>query len=41
MDANSMTINQIKAMVNGSEYDFLRTNGHLGQRIIWIGLKNI
>lgn len=29
-----MTIEQIKEMVNGSAYDFLRTNEHLGRKII-------
>ena len=31
-----MTIEQIKEMVNGSSYDFLRTNEHLGDRIIFL-----
>ena len=30
-----MTIEQIKEMVAGSEYDFLRTNPHLKDRIIF------
>lgn len=29
-----MTVNEIKTMINGSQYDFLRTNEHLGQNII-------
>lgn len=29
-----MTINEIKMMLNGSQYDFLRTNEHLGKNII-------
>ena len=29
-----MTINEIKTMLNGSQYDFLRTNEHLGKNII-------
>lgn len=35
---NSMTIEQIKEMVAGKEYDFLRTNEHLGNRIIFLTL---
>ena len=31
-----MTIEQIKEMVNGSAYDFLRTNEHLGSKIIFL-----
>ena len=33
-----MTIKQIKEMVAGSEYDFLRTNPHLKDRIIFLTL---
>lgn len=33
-----MTIKQIKEMVNGSAYDFLRTNEHLGRKIIFLTL---
>lgn len=33
-----MTIEQIKEMVAGSEYDFLRTNEHLRKRIIFLTL---
>lgn len=33
-----MTIEQIKEMVNGSKYDFLRTNPHLKNRIIFLTL---
>ena len=33
-----MTIEQIKEMVNGSAYDFLRTNEHLGNKIIFLTL---
>lgn len=33
-----MTIEQIKGMVAGQEYDFLRTNEHLGNRIIFLTL---
>lgn len=33
-----MTIEQIKEMVAGSEYDFLRTNPHLKNRIIFLTL---
>ncbi len=33
-----MTIEQIKEMVLGPEYDFLRTNEHLGNRIIFLTL---
>lgn len=33
-----MKIKQIKEMVAGSEYDFLRTNEHLGDRIIFLTL---
>lgn len=33
-----MTIEQIKAMVAGEQYDFLRTNPHLGDRIIFLTL---
>lgn len=33
-----MTIEQIKEMVNGSAYDFLRTNEHLGCKIIFLTL---
>lgn len=29
-----MTINEIKTMLNGSQYDFLRANEHLGKNII-------
>ena len=29
-----MTISEIKTMLNGSQYDFLRTNEHLGKNII-------
>lgn len=33
-----MTIEQIREIVSGSEYDFLRTNEHLGSRIIFLTL---
>lgn len=33
-----MTIEQIKEMVNGSAYDFLRTNEHLGARLSFLRL---
>lgn len=33
-----MTIEQIKQMVGGSDYDFLRTNPHLGKRVIFLTL---
>ncbi len=33
-----MTIEQIREMVNGSEYEFLRTNPHLNGRIIFLTL---
>lgn len=33
-----MTVEQIKAMVAGSEYDFLRTNEHLKDRIVFLTL---
>ena len=33
-----MTIEQIKEMVSGSDYDFLRTNEHLRNRIIFLTL---
>lgn len=33
-----MTIEEIKAIVSSSEYDFLRTNEHLGKNIILLGL---
>lgn len=33
-----MTIEEIKKKVTGEEYDFLRTNKHLGDRIILLGL---
>lgn len=33
-----MTIEQIKEMVAGEQYDFLRTNPHLGKRIIFLTL---
>ena len=33
-----MTIEQIKRMVSGEKYDFLRTNSHLGKRIIFLTL---
>lgn len=33
-----MTIEQIKEMVNGPEYDFLRTNPHLQNKIIFLTL---
>ena len=33
-----MTIEQIKEMVAGSEYDFLRTNPHLKDRIVFLTL---
>ena len=33
-----MTIENIKKMINGPEYDFLRTNEHLGKNIILLGL---
>lgn len=44
-----MTIEQIKERVASSEYDFLRTNEHLGNNIIlltregdkWCNLKSI
>ncbi len=33
-----MTIEQIKEMVNGPEYEFLRTNPHLKDKIIFLTL---
>lgn len=33
-----MTIEQIKALIESNEYDFLRTNPHLGKRIIFLTL---
>lgn len=33
-----MTIEEIKKKISGEEYDFLRTNKHLGDRIILLGL---
>ena len=33
-----MTIENIKKIINGPEYDFLRTNEHLGKNIILLGL---
>lgn len=33
-----MTIEEIKAMVAGEQYDFLRTNPHLKDRIIFLTL---
>lgn len=33
-----MTVEQIREMVNGSEYEFLRTNPHLNGRIIFLAL---
>lgn len=33
-----MTIEEIKKLVNSREYDFLRTNEHLGSNIIMLGL---
>lgn len=33
-----MTINQIKEKIQSSEYDFLRTNEHLGKNIVLLGL---
>ena len=33
-----MTIEQIKALIESDEYDFLRTNPHLGERIIFLTL---
>ena len=33
-----MTIEQIKEMVNGPQYNFLRTNEHLGDRIVFLTL---
>jgi len=33
-----MTIEQIKALIETDEYDFLRTNPHLGKRIIFLTL---
>lgn len=33
-----MTIEEIKEMVSGEEYDFLRTNEHLGDKIIFLTL---
>jgi predicted nucleotidyltransferase len=33
-----VNIEEIKKVVNGSEYDFLRTNEHLGNNIILLGL---
>ncbi|MCM1232429.1 MAG: nucleotidyltransferase domain-containing protein [Ruminococcus flavefaciens] len=33
-----MTIQQIREMISGEEYDFLRTNEHLGSRIIFLTL---
>lgn len=33
-----MTISEIKKMTNAKEYDFLRTNPHLGKNVILLGL---
>lgn len=33
-----MTVNQIKEMVSGADYNFLRTNEHLGKNIIFLTL---
>ena len=33
-----MNLEQIKQKVNSTEYDFLRTNDHLGNNIILLGL---
>ena len=33
-----MTVNEIKALVNTDEYNFLKTNPHLGDNIILLGL---
>ena len=33
-----MTIEQIRDMVSGKDYDFLRENEHLGDRIIFLTL---
>lgn len=33
-----MTIEQIKQLVQSSDYDFLRTDPHLGNRIIFLTL---
>ena len=33
-----MEIEEIKAKVASSEYDFIRTNEHLGNRVILLGL---
>lgn len=33
-----MTIEEIKKKVSGEEYDFLRTDKHLGDKIILLGL---
>jgi predicted nucleotidyltransferase len=33
-----MTVEQIKELLNGDEYDFLKTNPHLGKNIIMLGL---
>lgn len=33
-----MTLNEIKVKVNSPEYDFLRTNEHLGNNVILLGL---
>lgn len=33
-----MTIDQIKEMVKGEQYDFLRTNPHLSGRVIFLTL---
>lgn len=33
-----MTVNEIKKMIEGPEYDFLRTNEHLGDNIVFLAL---
>lgn len=33
-----MTIEQIKTMINGADYNFLRTNDHLGDRLVFLTL---
>ena len=33
-----MTINEIKKLLNSKEYDFLKSDPHLGNRIILLGL---
>ena len=38
MDQKTMSIKEIKEMVAGHDYDFLRTNEHLGNKIIFLTL---